>query len=337
MEHDPLHTPVALLIFNRPKETRRVLAEIVKAKPRKLFVIADGPRPTHPEDVAACAAARAVIDHVRWECDVVKQYSDVNLGCGRRPAAGISWVFEQVDRAIILEDDCVPHPTFFRFCDELIEKYRDDTRIMQISGNNFQFDRLRSQSSYFFTNLNPTWGWATWRRAWQHYDIAANIWPMFRNTSWVQDIVKNEKAARYWESRFDLAYKGRGKIDFWDYQWTLACWAQNGLTIIPTVNLVSNIGFGKDATPTCSSEGDKRAYLQSRAISFPLAHPRLVIPNHEADRICIEETVLSLYIDDVSSRRWFARMWSDIVRERPSLADPRSFLKRLVAPFKRTA
>jgi hypothetical protein len=329
-----MHTPVALLIFNRPEKTQQLVAEIAKAKPQKLFVIADGPRPMHPEDVAACAAARAVIDHVEWECEVVKQYSEVNLGCGRRPATGISWVFAQVDRAIILEDDCVPHPSFFRFCDELLEKYRDDNRIMQISGSNFQFDRLHSPYSYYFTNLNPTWGWATWRRAWQHYDIAANIWPAFRKTSCVQDIVKNTRAASYWESMFDLAYERRGEIDFWDYQWTLACWAQNGLSIIPSVNLVSNIGFGKDATHTFSSERDKRAYLPSRAISFPLEHPPFVIPNQEADRICIEEAVLPLFSENVNSRSWFSRKWSDIVSDRPSLRDPRSFLKRLGAPFK---
>ena len=145
-----MNTPVALIIFNRPDTTKKTFDEIAKARPPKLFVIADGPRADHPEDIKKCAAVREIIERVDWKCEVIKNYSDVNLGCGKRPATGISWIFEHVEEAIILEDDCVPHPTFFRFCEELLEKFRYDERVMQISGSNFQLGHKRTSYSYFF-------------------------------------------------------------------------------------------------------------------------------------------------------------------------------------------
>ena len=132
-----MRTPVVFIIFSRPDLTARVFAEIARARPEKLLVIADGPRPDREGEDAKCAATRAIIERVDWPCEILKNYSNVNLGCGHRPATGLRWVFEQVEEAIILEDDCVPHPTFFRFCEELLEHYRDDERVMHISGDNF--------------------------------------------------------------------------------------------------------------------------------------------------------------------------------------------------------
>lgn len=166
-----MSTPIALIIFNRPDLTIRVFSKIARAKPKTLFVIADGPRSDHPGDIKKCAEARSIIESVDWDCTVHKNYSDINLGCGRRLASGISWVFEKVEEAIILEDDCLPHPTFFRFCKELLERYRDDERIMQINGQNFQHKSMRTSYSYLFSYSNNCWGWATWRRAWQHFDM----------------------------------------------------------------------------------------------------------------------------------------------------------------------
>ena len=151
-------TPVAFIIFNRPDTTKRVFAEIAKARPPKLLVIADGPRADHPADVEKCAAVRAIIDGVDWDCEVLKNYSDVNLGCKRRVSSGLDWVFDTVEEAIILEDDCLPHPTFFRFCEEMLEKYRDDKRIAMISGDNLQFGRKRTGYSYYFSRYPHIWG-----------------------------------------------------------------------------------------------------------------------------------------------------------------------------------
>src|SRR6185436_19386626 len=177
----PCSVPVALIIFNRPDLTARVFEAIRQAQPRQLFVIADGPR--NPDDERLCNEARQVVAHVDWKCDVRTDFSQTNLGCGRRPASGIDWVFSQVAEAIILEDDCIPAPSFFHFCERLLEHYRNDTRVMHISGNNYlpadkrSSEREAQSRSYYFSKYTFSCGWATWRRAWKHYDSALASWP----------------------------------------------------------------------------------------------------------------------------------------------------------------
>lgn len=277
-----LKTPVALIIFKRQDTTRRVFEAIRQAKPTKLFVIADGPRTDRPDEAEKCAATRAIIEQVDWDCEVLKNYSEVNLGCGLRPATGITWVFEQVEEAIILEDDCLPHPTFFRFCEELLEKYREDTRIMHISGNNFQFGRNRSNYSYYFSRYPHIWGWASWRRAWKNYDFEMKRFPEIIQKNWLNDILKDERYVQYWKQIFQDNYKV-AKKSTWDYQWTFACWIQSGLSILPKVNLVSNIGFGSDATHT-KKQNNKLASMSLEAMEFPLNHPDFIIQDVEADK-----------------------------------------------------
>jgi hypothetical protein len=292
-----MQSPVAFIIFNRPDTTERVFSEIAKAKPVKLFVVADGPRQGRPADAEKCAEARAVIERVDWDCKVFKNYSDVNLGCGYRPASGISWVFEHVDRAIILEDDCVPHPTFFRFCDELLERYQDDERVMHIAGNNFQFGIQRTPFSYFFSDHNLcAGGWATWRRAWRHFDIGVKGWASLRETSFLTHIVEHPVAIAYWQEMFDRAYASGGTVNYWDYQWTLSCWEQNGLSILPNNTLISNIGFGHDDATHTRSANDKvaqlTAFLNLEEMIFPLKHPPYVRRNWEADKHLVENVVV---------------------------------------------
>ena len=248
MSNYQLKTPVVFIIFNRPDTTSRVFAEIAKARPPKLLVIADGPRANHPDDAEKCAAVRAIVDNVDWDCEVLTNYSNVNLGCKRRVSSGLDWVFDIVEEAIILEDDCLPHPTFFQFCEELLEKYRDDERIAMISGNNFLVGKKRTEYSYYFSRYTHIWGWASWRRAWDNYDVDMKLWPEIRDGGWLDDLLDNKKGVWYWNYIFQNVYKG--KIDSWDYQWTFSCWIQSAMTIIPTVNLVSNIGFGSGAVHT---------------------------------------------------------------------------------------
>src|SRR3954453_1153033 len=165
-----LETAVALLLFRRPEETARVFERIREARPRKLFLVADGPRPGNEEDAQGCEQARAVVERVDWPCDVVRDFADENLGLKKRIPRGLHRVFGEAPEAIILEDDCLPHPSFFRYCAELLERYRDDERVMMISGDNFQGGRRRTPDSYYFSRYVHSWGWATWRRAWQHFD-----------------------------------------------------------------------------------------------------------------------------------------------------------------------
>ena len=274
-----LETPVLLIIFNRPDTTEKVFRAIAQAQPRKLFVAADGPRADQPGDAEKCTAARAVAEQVDWECEVLRNYSDVNLGCALRPPTAVSWVFEHVDETIILEDDCVPHPTFFRFCDELLEKYRNDGRTMAISGDNFQIGRRRTKDSYYFSRYNHCWGWATWRRAWQYYDHDMTLWPEIRDAGWLEDILSEPSAVRYWAGIFQAVYEGR--INSWAYRWTFACWIQSGLSILPNVNLVANIGFTAEATHTKGSS--RFANMPVETPSFPLRHPQFVIRDTRAD------------------------------------------------------
>lgn len=286
-----METPVALIIFNRPETTKRVLAEVAKAKPRKLFVIADGPRADRPDESVKCSEVRAIIDLVDWDCQVHKNYSDVNLGCGRRPASGISWVFDQVEEAIILEDDCLPHPSFFRYCQELLARYRNEPKIMQIAGTTFARNRWQLPHSYTFSSHLACWGWATWRRAWKNHDMACSSWPALRNESRMRDWLDNQPAIEFYSKFFDLAFSKQGNVGYWDYQWQLAVWAQAGLSVSPARNLVSNIGFGADASHTFGA-ADKRANLPRGEMRFPLVHPPTIARDECADREFIEQAVL---------------------------------------------
>jgi hypothetical protein len=276
-----MKTPVVFLIFNRPDTTEKVFNVIRQAKPQKLFVVADGPRAERANESEKCQATRAIVDRVDWECDVFTNYSEVNLGCKQRVSTGLDWVFRNVEEAIILEDDCIPDPSFFPFCEELLAYYRDDRRIMAISGDNFQFGRKRSLYSYYFSRYPHCWGWATWRRAWRCYDERMQLWSKSQQENWLGKILDDPKAVKYWTRIFQATYDG--SIDSWAYRWTFACWVQSGLTILPQVNLVSNIGFGASGTHTRRSQ-EIFAHLPIEMMDFPMLHPPYVIRDAQADR-----------------------------------------------------
>ncbi|GAB4292306.1 MAG: hypothetical protein Fur0025_27930 [Oscillatoriaceae cyanobacterium] len=279
-----MNTPVALIIFKRPDTTEKVFSAIREVKPQKLLVIADGPRSDIKEEVAKCQAARSVIDRVDWDCEVITNYSDINLGCKQRVASGLEWVFSLVEEAIILEDDCLPDPSFFGFCEELLDRFRNDERIMHISGNNFQFGREVTEDSYYFSRYNHIWGWATWRRAWQLYDVRMELWPKLRNSDWLLGFLKDRKAAEFWKFGFEGSYQDW--INTWDLAWTFACWIHNGLSIIPQKNLVKNIGLNSEATFTKKEISQHPLYLDPppmEEIKFPLVHPSAMMRNDAAD------------------------------------------------------
>ncbi len=275
-----LETPVAFIIFNRPDTTERVFAEIAKAKPPKLLVVADGARTNKIGEAEKVAATRAIIQRVDWDCEVLTNFSEVNLGCKVRVSSGIDWVFEQVEEAIILEDDCLPDPTFFRFCQEMLERYRNDQRIGMISGDNFQFGQTHNNDSYYFSKYVHIWGWATWRDKWQNsYDVELKKWPAVRNGNYLVDILGNTKEAASWSKTFDSMYKG--EIDTWDYQWVFANWLEGRVNVMPNVNLISNIGFGADATHTFSDSHLAKIPLDNMV--FPIKNPVGIYKNLQAD------------------------------------------------------
>jgi hypothetical protein len=294
-----MKTPVAFIIFNRPDTTKRVFEAIRQAKPPKLLVVADGPRANHTCDIENCAAARAIIDGVDWECEVLTNYSDVNLGCKLRVSSGLDWVFSEVEEAIILEDDCLPDPSFFPFCEELLERYRDDTRVAIISGNNLLGNRT-SPYSYYFSKYPYIWGWATWKRAWKYYNLEINLWTEIKSGNWLENILTNKKAVKYWEKIFQNTYDGKATT-IWDYQWTFACLINNFLSIVPNVNLISNIGFGQSSTHTKDSD-NKLSNLPTQEVNFPLVHPPFMINDRKAD-ILADETVFGTPLIDRVKRK----------------------------------
>jgi hypothetical protein len=224
---------------------------------------------------------RRIIDEgVDWPCEVLRNYSDTNLGCGRRVSSGLNWVFEQVDRAIILEDDCLPERSFFPYCEELLERFSDDERIAMISGDNFKSGQRVSPDSYYFSRWMHIWGWATWRRAWRHYDFKMTSWPAVRDAGLLRSICPERKVFRCWTTIFEQAY--RGEIDTWDYQWVFACWFNNGLGVLPECNLVTNIGCSSGGAHT--ADDNPWAGLPTEPLGFPLRHPGAFLRNFAADQ-----------------------------------------------------
>ncbi|MFN6569670.1 glycosyltransferase family 2 protein [Dendronalium sp. ChiSLP03b] len=284
-----MQTPVTFIIFKRPQTTEKVFQAIRQAKPRNLFVIADGPRNDHEGEAEKCEATRAIIERVDWDCEVIKNYSDINLGCAKRVSSGLNWVFSNVEETIILEDDCIPDISFFRFSEELLKKYKNDTRVSTISAQNVQSGRRRTNYSYYFSRYSHCWGWATWRRAWQHYDLSIKLWKEVQAENLLQDILIDPKAVNYWQRTFQSVYDNPTGIT-WDYQWTFACWMQGSLSIIPNVNLVSNVGVGADATHFTSNQKFSFINIPTQTMEFPLKHPPYILRNVEAD-IVTQKTV----------------------------------------------
>jgi len=300
MPDSQLKTPVAFIIFNRPDTTTRVFAEIAKAKPSKLLVVADGARTNKDGEAEKVAATRAIVKQIDWECELLTNFSEENLGCKKRVSSGIDWVFDQVEEAIILEDDCLPDPTFFRFCQELLERYRYDQRIGIISGDNFQFGRYRNHDSYYFSKYVHIWGWATWRDRWQaSYDVELKKWPAVRNGRWLEDMVGSKQESAFWKIIFERIY--RNEFDTcWDYQWLFANWIEGRINIMPNVNLISNIGFGVDATHTV--RGSHLENLPVDKIVFPMTHPVGVFQNREADLFNYKENINVSFLKRINNK-----------------------------------
>lgn len=277
--YHPTDVPVLLLVFNRADTVAKVMDALRQIQPKFLYVAADGPRSTRPGEHEKTQAAREVAMAIDWPCDVKTLFRDENMGCRRAVSTAIDWFFEQVEEGIILEDDCIPDPSYFRFAQELLTRYRDDRRVMVIAASHFHGTSHQSPYSYFFSRYNHCWGWASWRRAWQSYDRAMTLWPALRETDWLLGIGNGSRLfRRYWTEIFDRAYAGQ--IDSWAYRWTFSCWAQNGLSILPMGNLVRNIGFDNDAAHT---SGKNEWELKLQQMDFPLVHPPCMVRDVEAD------------------------------------------------------
>jgi hypothetical protein len=273
--------PVLFLVFNRPETTARVFAAIRAARPAQLFVAADGPRFARASEDERCREVRRIATAVDWPCELITLLRDDNLGCKRAVSSAIDWFFGQVSEGIVLEDDCLPDPSFFVYASELLARHRNDTRVMSISGDNFVSATWQPTESYYFSAFTHIWGWASWRRAWAHYDVAMADWPAQRDAGLMQRLFPDARHAQaHWTGLLDSV--ASGEIDTWDYQWAYATWKVGGLSCLPAVNLISNIGFGPGATHTFDAEG-QLADLPRGSLPLPLQHPTTVAAVAAAD------------------------------------------------------
>jgi len=274
-----MNTPILFLVFNRPDTTKRVFEKIREALPPKLYVAADGPREEREGEADKCEQVRHIATNVDWDCEVKTLFRDKNLGCKHAVSGAIDWFFENEEMGIILEDDCLPNDSFFQFCEELLHRYKDEKQVMTISGDNFQPER-RTENSYYFSKYMHCWGWASWRRAWEYFDLEMEEWPHLKNKNFLSEQFSSKSAQDYWRNIFDRVHAG--EIDSWAYIWQYAIWIQKGLNILPEENLVSNIGFGEGGTHT-KSDNSESSNMKTEELVFPLTHPQKITINKKAD------------------------------------------------------
>jgi len=273
-------TPILFLIFNREDTTQKVFDAIRQQKPKYLFVAADGPRKHKQGEAKTCQRVRNIIKQVDWDCEVKTLFRDENLGCKMAVSSAITWFFENVEQGIILEDDCLPDPSFFPYCEELLEKYKDDTRIGHISGNNFLVDIIEKDISYDFCSFPHIWGWATWRRVWKNYDVNFPFWEEQKEKR--SFLFCNKWDEIYFSSFISDVINNRNGINTWDTQYLFSLRLQNQLSIYPAVNLVTNIGL-ENPNATHTAKKNEKHSIPVSCIRFPLKHSQYVLRNKKLD------------------------------------------------------
>jgi hypothetical protein len=312
-------SPVLFIIFNRPDTTALVFERIRMARPPRLYVAADGPRETRKGERESCNHARQIATAVDWPCETRTLFRDRNLGCKEAVSSCVDWFFDQEEEGIVLEDDCVPSLEFFTFCDRLLEHYRFDNRIRHISGTNLQHGQKRGDASYYFSRLTHVWGWASWRRVWQDYDKTLARYSLEEVKTALSHHFPEPHLQETW---LHIATEIRaGKIDTWDFQLALANIFQHGLSIIPAGNLISNIGFDQRATHT-QETADPRARLPISSLGEDWRHPRLFVPNRNADLYTLdsdsqkEKTHRETLAASSHKDPWLKRKWKKLTRRR---------------------
>ena len=274
-------SPVLLLVFNRPSHARAVFEKVRAARPPRLYIAVDGARKHRPEDAGLVAETLAIYKEIDWPCEVKRLIREENMGCKLAVSSAITWFFEQEEQGIILEDDCLPDPSFFPYCDQLLEKYRNEDAVMHINGVNFQDGNWRGSGSYYFSKVCHVWGWASWRRAWKKYDIQMNGIEEFFSQKLYLNVLNYKDSRLYWEPSF-LKTK-EGLINTWDYQWVFSIWKNNGLSIMPNFNLISNIGFDESGTHT-KSHDPRVSKKPLSPVNGELVDPVMLVPDYEGDQ-----------------------------------------------------
>jgi hypothetical protein len=275
-------TPIVFMVFNRPEHTETVFRRIAQVRPTRLLIVADGARADRLGEMEQCEKVRRIAAQVDWRCDVLTNFSEANMGCRNRIVSGLNWAFENVEEAIVLEDDILPDVSFFRFCDEMLARFRDDSRISMITGFNIVQDHLQTPWSYYYSRLTHIWGWATWRRSWARYDEHLSRWPEIRAAGLIAEFFARPDQRRFWTHIFDIMHAGTGP-DTWDYQWFYTNLIHSALAVTPRKNLIENIGFGEGATHTLRAE-DAPAVVAG-TLQFPLLHPPALVALRAMDEL----------------------------------------------------
>lgn len=283
----PFDIPVLMLVFNRPDETQRVFDAVRTVKPAKLYVAADGARAHKPNDAALSEQTRAIFKQVDWPCQVITLFRDENLSCGPAVSSAIDWFFSHEEMGIILEDDCLPNQSFFTFCRTLLHHYKDDERVMQICGSNFQQGHVRGDASYYFSMFSFIWGWATWRRAWKHYSYTLQNINQVSELH-LQDYTNHSGIKRYWNHTFMFSKKQL--FNTWDYQWALTILKQSGLSLVPNVNLITNIG-NTDNSAHGSADDTSWTVNQAAQVLNEIIYTDKIEVNREADIYFYEQAL----------------------------------------------
>lgn len=281
---DTASVPVLLLGFNRADKLLRAIEPLRLVKPRSVFIAVDGPRESRPEEAARCretqqAAGRAI----DWECTVQTLFRERNLGCRRAVSEAITWALEQVEELMIIEDDCVVDPSFFRMCRVLLDRHRDDSFVHHIAASNFQEGQWRGDGAYYASKYAHCWGWATWRRAWRTYTDDLTVLEQFCESEAFSKRHPTDNEREYW--RHAVALCRSGEVDSWAYRWTLSCWLHGAVTLLPNVNLVANIGFDEEGTHTKDATA---AHRQERRSLEDFPAPSSLQTDVEADRFSFE-------------------------------------------------
>lgn len=302
--------PVLLITFNRPDHTHRVLEAIMAANPEDLYVFQDGARVGNENDAKKCAEVRQVVEDMTKgnSVRVRTNFSDRNLGCGAGPMTGISWFFSQVERGIVMEDDCLPHPDFFGYCEELLEKYKDDKQVLFINSTLYD-DRWKCDASYDFSRYMVTGAWAGWRRTWQGFDLDLKGLDAMAFRKHVLQLTGNRAEANWWFSIVKEIQQDERKKSYWDYQMQIHLFRNSALTIHPKVNLVSNIGFDGAGTHTLNNN-DNRGDREVFPI-LPLMHPTAQVVDKERDARCWAKAQSKGWVKDEINYLYERLLWSD--------------------------
>lgn len=317
-----IETPVLFIIFNRPETTKKVFEAIRQFKPDRLYIAADGHRDNVEGDKERCEETRTVVSMIDWKCSVFTLFRTENLGCGKGVCEAINWFFENEEEGIILEDDCLPSPSFFQFCATLLSYYRNDKRVMGIGGNNFEEDHNEVLGdSYRFSEIISIWGWATWRRAWLLNDYYMTHYPMITTKKYLQASYNTIYEQDFYQYVFEKMHNGDNQTNarnIWDFQWQFACKSNSGLLLIPNRNLTKNIGLGFDSTNTHNVRSPGFD-LKLASLDFPLIHPEFMMVDHFKDSQLFKKVFTS-----VSSR--FKSQLKSLI--------PNPILQRLVRPIR---